>query len=221
MVALLLGLLGFTFTVQVRHVADDPTVTAQSQEDLVGFWLIRTRMRSAAEDLAELQETHRRLSTAGGQQEALAEAQRRADEIGVLAGTLPVTGPGLVRMRGGRRTRPGAGCGAGAAERMEATDRQLGQPSGAGGSQHVLLGCAGRWAGGGRYAADHSVADGGGIRPRWHRRWKSRAGWWSRWNGTAYGDRTGGARRWRCRRWCRRPAWSTPDRIPDLGDERW
>lgn len=104
MVALLLGLLGFTFTVQVRHVADDPTVTAQSQEDLVRILAnldaYEERLR---EDLAELQETHRRLSTAGrSQQEALAEAQRRADEIGVLAGTLPVTGPGLVvRMRGG------------------------------------------------------------------------------------------------------------------------
>src|SRR5690606_29465085 len=104
MVALLLGLLGFTFTVQVRHVADDPTVTAQSQEDLVRILAnldaYEERLR---EDLAELQETHRRLSTAGrSQQEAWAEAQRRADEIGVLAGTLPVTGPGLVvRMRGG------------------------------------------------------------------------------------------------------------------------
>lgn len=103
LVALLLVLLGFTFTIQARHVADDPSVTAQSQGDLVRILanldVYEQRLR---EDLGELQDTHRRLSTAGrSQQEAVAEAQRRADEVGVLAGTLPVTGPGLVvRMRG-------------------------------------------------------------------------------------------------------------------------
>lgn len=95
---LLLALLGFTFTVQVRSVAEDPTVAALGQEDLVRILAnLDAHEERLREDLAELQETHRRLTTAGeSQQEALAEAERRADELGVLAGTLPVTGPGLI-----------------------------------------------------------------------------------------------------------------------------
>lgn len=107
----LLALLGFTFTVQVRSVAEDPTVAALGQEDLVR--ILRNlddhedRLRR---DISELEETHRRLTTAGqDQQEALAEAARRADELGVLAGTLPVEGPGVeVTFRGGAEAVPAA-----------------------------------------------------------------------------------------------------------------
>src|SRR5690606_31543006 len=76
-------------------------------------------------------------------------------------------------------------------------DRRLGRPSGAGGSQHQLLGCAGGWAGGGRYAADRSVhGDGGGGSGHVG----TGAGNPGRGGGVGatgrrYGERTGGARR--------------------------
>jgi uncharacterized protein YlxW (UPF0749 family) len=96
-VALLLGLLGFTFAIQVRSVAEDPTVAALGEEDLVRILAnldaLEQRLR---DDIEELQDTRRRLTTAGqSQQEALAEAERRADELGILAGTLPAEGPGV------------------------------------------------------------------------------------------------------------------------------
>jgi uncharacterized protein YlxW (UPF0749 family) len=97
-VALLLGLLGFTLVVQVRNVATDPTLAAARQDDLVRILAdLDTHEERLREDLAGLEETRRRLTTAGqSQQEALAEAARRADELGILAGTLPAVGPGLV-----------------------------------------------------------------------------------------------------------------------------
>jgi uncharacterized protein YlxW (UPF0749 family) len=104
LVALLLGLLGFTFAIQVRSVAEDPTVAALGEEDLVRILAnldaLEERLRA---DIDELQDTRRRLTTAGqSQQEALAEAERRADELGILAGTLPAEGPGIrVVLHGG------------------------------------------------------------------------------------------------------------------------
>lgn len=107
----LLGLLGFSFVVQVRSVADDPTVAALGEEDLVRILAnLDAHEERLREDIRELEETKRRLTTAGeSQQEALAEAQRRADELGILAGTLPVEGPGVtVVIRGGPEVVTGA-----------------------------------------------------------------------------------------------------------------
>jgi uncharacterized protein YlxW (UPF0749 family) len=97
-VAVLLFLLGFTMVVQMRSVATDPTLAAARQEDLVRILAdLDAHEERLRNDITELEETWRRLTTAGeSQQEALAEASRRADELGVLAGTLPVQGPGLV-----------------------------------------------------------------------------------------------------------------------------
>lgn len=103
-VALLLALLGFTFAIQVRSVAEDPTVAALDEEDLVRILAnLDAHEERLREEIAELQETQRRLTTAGeSQQEAVAEAARRADELGILAGTLPAVGPGVVvTLRGG------------------------------------------------------------------------------------------------------------------------
>ncbi|MPZ27699.1 MAG: DUF881 domain-containing protein [Micromonosporaceae bacterium] len=102
-VALLLGLLGFTFAIQVRSVADDPTVAALGEEDLVRILAnLDAHEERLQQDIRELQETSQRLRTTGeSQQEALAEAARRADELGILAGTLPAEGPGVtVTLRG-------------------------------------------------------------------------------------------------------------------------
>jgi uncharacterized protein YlxW (UPF0749 family) len=97
-VALLLGLLGFSFAVQVRSVADDPTAAALDEEDLVRILAnLDAHEERLREEIRELEDTRTRLSTAGqSQQEALDEAARRADELGILAGTLPARGPGVV-----------------------------------------------------------------------------------------------------------------------------
>jgi uncharacterized protein YlxW (UPF0749 family) len=96
--AALLGLLGFTFAIQVRSVADDSTVTALDQEELVRILAnLDAHEERLRDEIRELEDTRTRLSTAGqSQQEALAEAARRADELGILAGTLPAEGPGVV-----------------------------------------------------------------------------------------------------------------------------
>jgi uncharacterized protein YlxW (UPF0749 family) len=97
-VAVLLFLLGFTMVVQMRTVATDPTLAAARQEELVRILAdLDAHEERLRNDITELEETWRRLTTAGqSQEEALQEAARRADELGILAGTLPVTGPGLV-----------------------------------------------------------------------------------------------------------------------------
>jgi uncharacterized protein YlxW (UPF0749 family) len=96
--AALLGLLGFTFAVQVRSVADDSTATALDQEDLVRILAnLDAHEERLRAEIRELEDTRTRLSTAGqSQQEALDEVTRRADELGILAGTLPAEGPGVV-----------------------------------------------------------------------------------------------------------------------------
>jgi uncharacterized protein YlxW (UPF0749 family) len=104
LVAGLLALLGFTFAIQVRSVAEDPTVAALDEEDLVRILAnLDAHEERLQQEIGELQDTQRRLTTAGeSQQEALAEAARRADELGILAGTLPAVGPGVVvTLRGG------------------------------------------------------------------------------------------------------------------------
>jgi uncharacterized protein YlxW (UPF0749 family) len=97
-VALLLGLLGFSFAVQIRSVADAPAAAALDEEDQVRILAnLDAHEERLREEIRELEDTRTRLSTAGqSQQEALAEATRRADELGILAGTLPAEGPGVV-----------------------------------------------------------------------------------------------------------------------------
>lgn len=103
-IAVLLAVLGFALAVQLRTVATDPALTAARQEDLVRILSeLESRERRLREDLAELESTQRELTTAGRSYDAaLAEATRRADEMGILAGTVPAQGPGVVvDIRGG------------------------------------------------------------------------------------------------------------------------
>ncbi|MDG4766121.1 DUF881 domain-containing protein [Solwaraspora sp. WMMD406] len=96
-IVVLLVLLGFTFVAQVRSTATDPTLTAARQEDLVRILSdLEAREERLRQDIAELEESQRQLTSgAQGREAALAEASRRADELGVLGGSLPAVGPGL------------------------------------------------------------------------------------------------------------------------------
>jgi uncharacterized protein YlxW (UPF0749 family) len=95
--AVLLALLGFTLVAQVRSVNTDPSLPAARQEELVRILAdLDAHEQRLRQEIAEQEEILQRLTTAGeSRQEALEEATRRADELGVLAGILPVKGPGL------------------------------------------------------------------------------------------------------------------------------
>ncbi|MEH0973633.1 DUF881 domain-containing protein [Micromonospora sp. CPCC 205546] len=107
MIAALLALLGFTLVVQLKTTSTDPTVAATRQEDLVRIlYDLNSREVRLRQDIATLEESQRQLrSGQQGRQAALEEATRRADELGILAGTLPATGPGLaVRFEAGEKS---------------------------------------------------------------------------------------------------------------------
>ncbi|MCZ7429343.1 DUF881 domain-containing protein [Micromonospora sp. WMMA1949] len=103
MIAVLLALLGFTLVVQFKTTSTDPTLAATREEDLVRISSdLDSRERRLRQEIELLEESQRQLrSGEQGRQAALEEATRRADELGILAGTLPAVGPGLeVRFTG-------------------------------------------------------------------------------------------------------------------------
>jgi uncharacterized protein YlxW (UPF0749 family) len=95
-IAVLLALLGFTLVVQVRSTTTDALASAR-QEDLIRILSdLEAQERRLNQEIARLEESQRQLASgAEGRQAALEEASRRADELGILAGTLPARGPGL------------------------------------------------------------------------------------------------------------------------------
>lgn len=98
LVALLLGLLGFAAVVQVRNTQDDGPLATARQEDLVAILddLSNRNDRLRAE-ISTLSDAQERLTTGTDRTEAaLEQAQRRAQVLGVLAGTVPARGPGVV-----------------------------------------------------------------------------------------------------------------------------
>ncbi|MEW2427550.1 DUF881 domain-containing protein [Micromonospora sp. NPDC047644] len=104
MIAALLALLGFTLVVQLKTTSTDPTLGATRQEDLVRILSdLDARENRLQQDIRALEDSQRQLrSGEQGRQAALDEATRRADELGILAGTLPAVGPGLtVQFDGG------------------------------------------------------------------------------------------------------------------------
>ena len=96
-VALLLGLLGFAAVVQVRTTQEEGPLAAARQEDLVQIIddLDNRDARLRAE-VAALEQTRQELTSGTGRTSAaLEEARRRTQLLGVLAGTVPATGPGI------------------------------------------------------------------------------------------------------------------------------
>jgi uncharacterized protein YlxW (UPF0749 family) len=98
MIAVLLAGLGFTLVVQLRNVSEDPTLATARQEDLVRILSdLQAREQRLNADIAQLEDSQRQLASGvEGSRAALDEARRRADELGILAGSLPATGPGLL-----------------------------------------------------------------------------------------------------------------------------
>ncbi len=96
-IALLVGLLGFALIAQVKSNANESTLANDRPDDLVRILSdLDSRKDRLTSDIATLQETVRELNSgAEGRQAALDAAAKRADELGILAGTLPAQGPGL------------------------------------------------------------------------------------------------------------------------------
>jgi uncharacterized protein YlxW (UPF0749 family) len=111
MIGLLVGLLAFAFVVQVKSNAGDTQLANARQDDLVRILSdLNAREQRLREEIATLEATVSKLGEgAQGREAALAEARRRADELGILAGTLGARGEGLViRLRAGTGPIPAA-----------------------------------------------------------------------------------------------------------------
>jgi uncharacterized protein YlxW (UPF0749 family) len=98
LMALLLALLGFAAVVQVRATQEDQLLETARQEDLVAILDdLSNRNDRLREEIGTLTDAQERLTSGTDSTEAaLEEAQRRAQLLGVLAGTVPARGPGVL-----------------------------------------------------------------------------------------------------------------------------
>jgi uncharacterized protein YlxW (UPF0749 family) len=97
-IGLLVGLLAFALVVQVKSNTSGDTALANArQDDLVRILSdLNARELRLRTDITQSQGTLSQLGAgAQGREAALNEARRRADELGILAGTLPAVGQGL------------------------------------------------------------------------------------------------------------------------------
>jgi uncharacterized protein YlxW (UPF0749 family) len=97
MIGLLVGLLAFALVVQVQSNTGDNQLSNARQDDLVRILSdLNSREVRLRSEINTLQGTLSQLGAgAQGREAALADARRRADELGILAGTLPAQGEGL------------------------------------------------------------------------------------------------------------------------------
>lgn len=96
-VAVLLAAMGFAAVTQVRSNEDDTTYAGYREQDLIDVLsgLAGTSQRARAE-LNRLEAARRQLeSDTSAQQAALEQARKESDTLNVLAGLVPVTGPGI------------------------------------------------------------------------------------------------------------------------------
>jgi len=96
-VAVLLMVVGFASITQVRSNQVDNTYAGYREQDLIDVLsgLAGTTQRAQTE-IARLESTRRNLqSRTEARQAAVAQAQERADTLAILAGLVPVTGPGI------------------------------------------------------------------------------------------------------------------------------
>ena len=89
-------LLGFAVAAQVKSNRADTTFASARQDELVGILAdVTERSDRLRGDIRDMETTKARLERDGQGQAALEEARRRATTYGILAGTLPASGPGI------------------------------------------------------------------------------------------------------------------------------
>jgi uncharacterized protein YlxW (UPF0749 family) len=96
-VGLLLAALGFAAVTQVRANEVDNSYASYREQDLIDVLNTMTdATRKAQSELARLESTRRDLkSDSERRAAALAQARRSVDTLDILAGNVPVTGPGI------------------------------------------------------------------------------------------------------------------------------
>ena len=95
--AVLLGIVGFAAITQVRAYEVDDTYAGYREQALIDVLngLAGTSQRAQAE-ITRLERTRDDLqSSTSARQAALDQAREQADTLDILAGTVPVTGPGI------------------------------------------------------------------------------------------------------------------------------
>ena len=97
LVALLVGLMGFAAVVQVRSTQEEGPLAGARQEDLVQILDdLSNRNDRLRSEIGTLTDSQERLTSGSDRTEAaLEESRRRAQVLGVLAGTAPAEGPGI------------------------------------------------------------------------------------------------------------------------------
>jgi uncharacterized protein YlxW (UPF0749 family) len=97
LVGALLALLGFGLAVQVRSTQGDALLVSARPEDLVQILdELDNRGERLRDEVASLTATQQRISSgSGAAASALADARRRTQVLGVIAGTLPARGTGV------------------------------------------------------------------------------------------------------------------------------
>jgi uncharacterized protein YlxW (UPF0749 family) len=97
LIAALLALLGFGLAVQVRSTQSEGVLASARQGDLVQILdELGNRSQRLRQEVATLTATQQRLSSgSGASSAALAEARRRTELLGVIAGTAAAIGPGV------------------------------------------------------------------------------------------------------------------------------
>lgn len=95
--ALVLFLTALLITWTLRSQADQPEFATARQEDLVQLLdNVTGQSRRLEEDLRELESTRDELLSGADQAEAArADAERRLEQLRIIAGTVPATGPGV------------------------------------------------------------------------------------------------------------------------------
>jgi uncharacterized protein YlxW (UPF0749 family) len=96
--AILLAVVGFASVVQVQAQERNDDYDGMREEDLVQLLnSLASASQRAENEIAQLEQTRSSLrSDTDSRQAALAQARERASVLGILAGTLPAVGPGVV-----------------------------------------------------------------------------------------------------------------------------
>lgn len=96
-IAVLCGLLAFALVTQVHSNSSVKGLGTARQDDLIGILNdLTSRSDRLRQEIASLEATEQRLASSTDQsQTALDEAKRRAQTLGILAGTVKATGPGI------------------------------------------------------------------------------------------------------------------------------
>ncbi|SFF47167.1 DUF881 domain-containing protein [Blastococcus tunisiensis] len=98
LIGVLTLLLGFAFAVQVRSVGDDQDYAGAREEDLVRILDdLNAREERLRDQIADQRDALEQLTSSDSRSAAaLEEARAQAEAIGILNGTVPAQGPGLV-----------------------------------------------------------------------------------------------------------------------------